>query len=431
MSPNAPLKWLLAATLLLSSFSGVAEEGVSAEYGVAAGRDIRDSEITIGLSPEQVQELALAIFRDEKAKYEDQLEELSHQLHVTREAVVSFLKILNQQAVPLEKLPETLAEIAQRHQETLARLAALDPEDPTIKALTDEARAAMEAGDYDRADVQLHQAEVAELAAARQAEILAEQAHAAAEKRWLNAAAVRAERGELSLTQLNYSEAAAHFKAASERVPESQPQVKGAYLRRHADALSGYGNRKGDNAALRQAIAIYPEVFGFFTREQAPLEWARTLHYLGDALRILGAREAGTERLAQAVNAYQQALKERTRERVPLDWARTQVGLGIALRSLGEREADTERLEQAVDAYQQALKELTRERVPLDWATTQLGLGNALASLGERKKERAYFNQAKTAFQSAHAVWKEAGYSQYDGYFEETLRRLDQRMAQY
>jgi tetratricopeptide (TPR) repeat protein len=114
-----------------------------------------------------------------------------------------------------------------------------------------------------------------------------------------------------------------------------------------------------------------------------------------------------------------------------LDWARTQVGLGIALRSLGEREADTERLEQAVDAYQQALKELTRERVPLDWATTQLGLGNALASLGERKKERAYFNQAKTAFQSAHAVWKEAGYSQYDGYFEETLRRLDQRMAQY
>jgi tetratricopeptide (TPR) repeat protein len=279
MFTKAPLKWLLAAVLLLPSFSAVAEESVSAKDGsVAAGRDIRDSNITIGLSPKQVRDYMLEVLREESTAQE-KVEELSHQLNVTHEAVVNFFKILNQREVPLEKLPEALAEIAQRHQELLARLAALDPKDPAIKALTDEARAAMEAGDYNRADAQLHQAEVAELTAARQ-----------------------------------------------------------------ADALSDYGEIKGDNVAFHEAITIYQKVLGLFTRKRSPLEWARAQVSLGNTLRRLGEREVDTIWLEQAVIAFQVALEELTRKRSPLEWARAQVNLGTALSSLGERESDTAQL---------------------------------------------------------------------------------------
>ena len=44
------------------------------------------------------------------------------------------------------------------------------------------------------------------------------QEHLAAERRFLGAAAKRAERGELSLTRLDYATAAEHFRSASERV---------------------------------------------------------------------------------------------------------------------------------------------------------------------------------------------------------------------
>jgi hypothetical protein len=73
----------------------------------------------------------------------------------------------------------------------LDRLVALNPDDPTIAELLDDARTALHANDYERADVLLTQAEAAELAAARQAQTLAEQAQTAAERRLLHAAATR------------------------------------------------------------------------------------------------------------------------------------------------------------------------------------------------------------------------------------------------
>jgi tetratricopeptide (TPR) repeat protein len=462
---------LCTVVVVFTTLEAAAAEKISAEHGVAAGRDIRDSTITIGFTFEQVQKFIQSSTQELKTTYQAQVDELSQRLEVRQDAVIGFFAILKRERVSPEKLAETLSAIAQRHREMLERLASLDPEDPTIKALIDKAQAAIKEGDYARADLLLTQAEAADLAAAHEAQALAQQAQAAAERRLLNAAATRAERGEIRLTQLKYQEAADHFKAASQIVPKSHPTVRGEYLRRYADALATYGDQKGVNDALRQAIHAYNEVLDALTRERAPLQWAMTQNNLGfalqrlgeresgterleqamvaysealkeytrervplqwataqnnlgNALRILGERESGTERLEQAMVAYSEALKERTRERVPLDWAMTQNNLGFALQRLGEWESGTERLEQAVVAYSEALKERTRERVPLDWAMTQTNLGNALLRLGERENNIEHLRKAEAVIQSAYAVVKEAGYDQYDAYFEERLRSL-------
>ena len=51
----------------------------------------------------------------------------------------------------------------------------------------------------------------------------------------------------------------------------------------------------------------------------------------------LAEHEGGTGKLEEALVAYREGLKEWTRERAPLDWARTETSLGNALAKLGER----------------------------------------------------------------------------------------------
>jgi tetratricopeptide (TPR) repeat protein len=92
----------------------------------------------------------------------------------------------------------------------------------------------------------------------------------------------------------------------------------------------------------------------------------------------IGEKEPGNERLNEAITAYREALKEYSRERAPLDWARTKMNLGAALEALGAREDGTVRLIDAIAAYREALQENTKVRAPALWAMTQLSLGNAL-----------------------------------------------------
>ena len=314
-------------------------------HGNQAGRD---NIVIVGIPPEQVAVLISASTQELQKHHAAELQTLGGQLGVTQNALASFFQILREQHVPLEKLPDTLATIAQRFREMQERLAALDPDDPATQALIEKARAELNVGHYDLADALLNQAEAAEQAAARQAEQLAD-------RRWLNAAAVRAVRGEASLTRLNYLEAAAHFQAATEMTPTSAPTARGIYRRRWADALWIYGDRQGDNAALAQAIALHRQALTELPRAQQPQEWAGTQNNLGVALHTLGEREVGTARLAEAVAAHRAALEERTRECVPLDWAQTQLGLAITYRALQEEtkaEAICQELRDADLGYQ-------------------------------------------------------------------------------
>jgi tetratricopeptide (TPR) repeat protein len=354
-----------------------------------------------GVPPKQLYELLQAAGKSQLQK----IDVLSKQLQTTSEAVRGFLTILNASDVPVERWPQTLNEIAKRYRDMLQRLAVLDPENPKSKSILEQARTilnqAHSVAEYDRADALLAQVEAADTQGVQESEALEHEAREAVRGKRRGAAAARAERGELSMMRLDYLQAAQHFKVAAETIDVGEDMLRVNYLNRYAGALYRYGDEKGDNAVLAQAIGVYSKTLGTLKREELPLVWAMTQNNLGSALRILGEREGGTGRLEEAVTAYRQALLERTRERVPLDWAATQNNLGNALNTLGERESGTGRLEEAITAYRQALLEYTRERVPLDWATAQNNLGNALSILGERASGTGRLEEAVAAYRQA------------------------------
>jgi hypothetical protein len=155
--------------------------------------------LTYGLTLEQAEELTKAAAAGAVGPLATQIVDLSKQLGVTEEAAVTMLRIIGEQDVPLEKLPQKLAEVADRYKSAMERLGALDPQDPVTRDLVARADAAFKAGRLDEADQLVSQAEDAEITAAHQAQQLAQQAQAAADQRLLRAANDRAARGDIAI----------------------------------------------------------------------------------------------------------------------------------------------------------------------------------------------------------------------------------------
>jgi tetratricopeptide (TPR) repeat protein len=138
--------------------------------------------------------------------------------------------------------------------------------------------------------------------------------------------------------------------------------------------------------------------------------------------------EAGKEKLMEAAEICRGTIVLNPKDKNPRDWAMTQSNLGTALSDQGTRtsgEAGAELLAQAVAAYREALTVYTRESLPQDWAMTQNDLGSALWALGESSNRIDFLKEARAAVHSSHLFYKEAGYSQYDAYFEEKLKEID------
>jgi tetratricopeptide (TPR) repeat protein len=360
--------------------------------GVGAGGSMTGNNITTnhGPTPEQIAAIFAGV-RDLSPASEAQAAAALYGT-LSRAALSSFFVILREQEVPPEQLPAKLAEIAQRHREVLERLDALQLDSPDDPQRLSDARAAIEQGEYDRADQLLATIEEEQAAAHAKAQA---NANVLARRQ----AATRAERARLSALRQDYLAAADHFLAAANLLPAGDTGERGNRLVDSADALRRHGDERGDNDALRRAIARYREALP--PRDRHPALWGRIQNNLGTALGALGERESGTGRLTEAVEAFRNALRECPQERVPLEWASTQNNLGNALRALGERESGTGLLTEAVDAYRNALRERTQARVPLDWAMTQNNLGSALARLGERESGTGRLTQAVEAFQNA------------------------------
>jgi tetratricopeptide (TPR) repeat protein len=157
------------------------------------------------------------------------VEELSKRLGVTEAATERFVTILGDQQVPIEQLPERLAEIAARHKELLARVERTASNDPRVQTLKEEAKAAIEAGKYDGAERLLNEAKDAAIGAARRLkEEVATQLRAGAE--------AAAENGALAMTRLRYRDAAGYFAEAVELLPEGSDEVRADYLNQQGSA---------------------------------------------------------------------------------------------------------------------------------------------------------------------------------------------------
>jgi tetratricopeptide (TPR) repeat protein len=364
----------------------------------------RDAIVNYGLTPEQVQELTKAAAAGAVGPLADRIVDLSNRLGVTQGATLTMLRTLDQRDVPLEQLPQKLAEVATQYQKAQAQLAALNPENPLAHGLVEEARAEAKVGNFTKAHQLLDQAKQAQIAAAQQARKLLQKAQVAEEEQLIQAAASSAAGGDLAMTELHYPQAAELFKEAANLVPQgsAHDDKRIGYLEREAVALYKQGKEFGDNDALRLAIERGKRLAELALRERMPSDWAKTQIGLGDALTILGQREAETARLEEAVTAYRAVLTEEIREQVTVNWWTTaQIGLGDALTILGQREGDSARLEDAIAAYRAALTQQPPEQGPLDRAATQAKLGIALSILGKREHGVARLEESVAAYHAA------------------------------
>ena len=143
---------------------------------------------------------------------------------------------------------------------------------------------------------------------------------------------------------------------------------------------------RGDRADnLERSIHAYEQALQVRTREDFPVDWAKTQNNLANALRqrIRGDR---SDNLVRSIHACEQALQICTRENFPSQWATLQDNLANALseRILGDR---ADNLERSIHAYEQALQIYTREDLPVDWARVQQNL--ALTLRGRIRGDRA------------------------------------------
>jgi hypothetical protein len=72
-----------------------------------------------------------------------------------------------------------------------------------------------------------------------------------------------------------------------------------------ADALTSYGDQRGDAKSLQKAVAVYREALTKYTQERVPLDWAGT-HNTTPVSRLMrwGEWEGNSSELAQAVDAF-------------------------------------------------------------------------------------------------------------------------------
>lgn len=348
----------VVAVFLAMATNPAACADIVVQYDSTVEDDMFDVISKAGLSEADVQALvhdATSATPNENTSAAPETKVLSGQLGVPESVVSTFFLVLGEQQVPPDQLLAKLAAIAGNHREMLQWIAEANVDGPGVQSLWDEAIAAIKSGQYAAAEPALGEAEKASLAAANDT---AKNSASATVKLTLSAAAIRATRGELNLTQLRYQDAVDDLRVANEIASGTNrrsQQLK--YLLRYAHALQIQVREKGDEGRLEDLIAAYRESLTLLdlVRKDVPSTWATVQHQLGTALMDLGQRQGRTDLLEQAVSTLELAEEERTRERVPLDWAKTEGNLGSVLLVLGERRHSRSLVEQAVAKHEAAL----------------------------------------------------------------------------
>ncbi len=222
----------------------------------------------------------------------EQFQHLAEELGVTKAALTSFFKILEQKRVPLEDLDAKLREIAMHYTTVLERVRTLSANDPHIAQVRDAAETAIREGEFDRAEQFLNEASARDLAAAQELQDLLAQ-------RLLAAAEAKATNDTLKKTQLAYAEAANYYRQATKLV-EQMPVGSEVHLARFLNdwgvASGNAGDLRDAEGPLQRALTIREAVLG-----AQHLDVAESLHSLAMLSYVQG-------RYADAEPRYQRAL---------------------------------------------------------------------------------------------------------------------------
>jgi tetratricopeptide (TPR) repeat protein len=203
----------------------------ASQGGIAAGRDVTVTAQPGSTAFIQTGEGKIVITNIQGINPAEH-QKLAKQLGVTEAALGNFFKILEQKEVPPEDLDSTLRTIAERYKDLQKKLGEVSSDDAAVVELKRQAKEALEAGDFNRAEKLLNEASTKDLEAARAMQERAKQ-------RLLSAAASKAQNGDLKSTQLAYAEAAEYYHQAAELVPAGEEHTLAEYLNKVKPLLKG------------------------------------------------------------------------------------------------------------------------------------------------------------------------------------------------
>jgi tetratricopeptide (TPR) repeat protein len=362
---------------------------------IAAGRDIRDNTIIVGLDEEDIGkriEHAQQPFVDNLAALTT---EIARSKGIDPAPLRAILAKLGEHDVSDAAIPERLVALADTLNELRAGLQDSSVDD--LKPMKAKALSLLDQGDFPGAYSALDRGRVVARtrrneASKYEAEFLAEQ-------------------GQILELQISNLAAADKYSQAAALVADD-PRSAFQYLIKQATALQNEGEQFGDNDALRAAIAIWRSAKGLSPFESDPQDHRKAHNNLGSAIYALAQREPTNENLLEVAEMNREVLARDTRESAPLYWGAAQANLGSVLQVIGERELGTEKLIESIERLRESLSTISRDERPADWAGIQNNIGNSLKLIGQRLNSEDYFKESILAHREALTVLDETMVSQ-------------------
>ena len=161
----------------------------------------------------------------------------------------NFFKILQEGNVKPEDYDHTLRTIAGRYLNNLKQLSALQADDPAVKGFLQQAKRALEQGQFDEAERLINDAKNTDLEAAK---TLQETAN----KRLFAAAAAAAQNGDIQMTQIHYLKAAGYYQEAASLIPDTFSKELADYLNAAGHALYCAGKYEQAEPLYSRSLAI-------------------------------------------------------------------------------------------------------------------------------------------------------------------------------
>lgn len=189
-------------------------------------------------------------------------DKLAAELGITQSALKNFFKIMEKKQVPIENLDSTLRDIAKKFKNLQKRLSIFDSTDPEIIRLKRQAKEALNAGNFEKAEKFLEQAIQKDIDAAKQL-------NKNANERLLSAAETKAQIGTMKYFQLDYEGAIDFLREAIELWPSGyKPFKERAFLAVYLEYLGSAANETGyftdAEKYLKRCIKLKMRILGIF-----------------------------------------------------------------------------------------------------------------------------------------------------------------------
>ena len=359
----------------------------AARLALAAGRDIRNNTIKLGLDEQDVGkriEQAQQPFVDKLAAL---TAEVARSKGIDPAPLRAILAKLGEHDVPEAEIPDRLIALADKLNELREGLRSSASDD--LRPMKAKALKLLDEGDFLGAYAALdHGRLVAHSrradASRHEAEFLADQARI------------------LELQISNLAAAEKYGQAAS--LVADDVHLAFRYLTKQANAMQNEGEEFGNNDALRSSILVWRSAKGLSPFERDPDNHRKAHNNLGGAIYSLATREPTNENLLEVVAMNREVLARDTRESAPKYWAAAQANLGSALQVIGQRELGTEKLLESLERLRDALDTISREEWPADWAGIQNNIANGFKLIGQRQNSEDYFQKSIDAYREAFSV---------------------------